>query len=276
MRDLIRRAGRLTALLGAAVTAALPGLPTMAGGPTGAVADHALTGTWNRYPQIDEPPDPKFPPPQPIPPPPLKAQYLSEWQDAQQKAKEADARGQPLYTDYVRCLPDGMPAMMMAMFPMEVLQTPGQVTIMQEAYNQVRRVYLNEKPMAVDDAEPGYWGHSAGRWQGGTLVIDTVGIKEAVRFRGAPHSPQMRIHERLHLVPPYYMVDEITVEDPVYLEGPWSFTYAYKRLPHYKMMEYVCDSNREYRDPVTGGTRLHIGAPAAAPAPASAPPPAPH
>jgi hypothetical protein len=37
-----------------------------------------------------------------------------------------------------------MPAMMVAMFPMEVLQTPGQITIVQEAYNQIRRIYLDE------------------------------------------------------------------------------------------------------------------------------------
>src|SRR5262249_4032052 len=109
-------------------------------------ASHAMTGTWNRYPQIDEKPDPKFPPPPPpVGPPPLKPQYLAEWQEQQKAARDADARGQPLFTDYVKCLPDGMPAMMLGMFPMEVLQTPGQVTIIQEAYNQVRRIYLNEK-----------------------------------------------------------------------------------------------------------------------------------
>jgi hypothetical protein len=261
-------------VLGGVILALVLGPAPQAAAP--AQASHAILGTWDRYPQIDEPRDPKFPPPKPIGTPPLKAQYLPAWQEAQQKAKEADARGQPLYTGYTQCLPDGMPAMMMGMFPMEVLQTPGQVTIIQEAYNQVRRIYLNEKPLAVEDAEPGYWGHSAGRWQGDTLVVDTVGIKETVRFRGVPHSPQMRIHERIHLVPPKYMVDEVTIEDPVYLEGPWSFTYAYERLPGYKMMEYVCDSNREYKDPETGGTRLRIGPPASPPAPPPGGNPAPH
>jgi hypothetical protein len=264
MRHALRAAHALGFLF---LTFAL-GSPAGAAGPAQA---HALMGTWDRYPQIDEPRDPKFPPPKPIAPPPLKAPYLAAWQAEQQKAKEADARGQPLYTGYTQCLPDGMPAMMMAMFPMEVLQTPGQVTIMQEAYNQVRRIYLNDKPLAVEDAEPGYWGHSAGHWEGDTLVVDTVGIKENVRFRGTPHSPQMRIRERIRVVPPKYMVDDVTIEDPVYLDGPWSFTYAYERLPGYKMMEYVCDSNREYKDPQTGGTRLRIGAPAPAPAEPAAP-----
>lgn len=224
-----------------------------------APAKHGLTGTWNRYPQLDEEPDPKLPPPPPpVGPPPLKPQYLASWEAQQKAVKEADERGQPLYTDYVKCLPDGMPAMMLAMFPMEVLQTPGQVTIVQEAYNQVRRIYLDEKQLPIEDAEPGYWGHSVGHWEGDTLIVDTIGIKEKVRFRGVPHSEQMRIHERIEMLTPDFFEDHITIEDPVYLTQPWTFAWAYKRLPHYKMLEYVCDSNREYKDPETGGTRLRL------------------
>ncbi len=262
MRDSIQRAG----MAPVAALVALAGLGcafvTVAAAAS-APAVHGLTGTWNRYPQIDEQPDPKFPPPPPVGPPPLKPQYLGAWEAEQKAAKEADARGQPLYTDYVKCLPDGMPAMMQGMFPMEVLQTPGQVTIVQEAYNQVRRIYLNEKQIAVEDAEPGYWGHSVGHWEGDTLLVDTVGIKETVRFRGVPHSDHMRIRERIRLLTPDFLEDRVTVEDPVYLTQPWTFTWAFKRLPHYKMLEYVCDANREYKDPQTGGTRLHLTAPPA-------------
>jgi hypothetical protein len=76
--------------------------------------------------------------------------------------------------------------MMMAMFPIAVLQTLGQIIIIEEAYDQVRRIYLNEQQIRIDDAEPGFWGHSVGHWEGDTLVANTVGIKEVVRFRTAP------------------------------------------------------------------------------------------
>jgi hypothetical protein len=258
MRYAALRAGALAQLVFVAMGVFLE--QAAAAPPAPAAANHGLTGTWNRYPQLGEEPelDPKFPPPPPIGTPPLKAEYMAGWEKDQKAAKDADARGQPLYTDYVKCLPDGMPSMMMGMFPMEVLQTPGQITIVQEAYNQVRRIYLNEKQIPIDDAEPGYWGHSVGHWEGDTLLVDTVGIKEKVRFRGVPHSDQMRIHEHIHMWSADIFEDRITIEDPEYLTQPWTFSWAYKRLPHYKMLEYVCDSNREYKDPDTGGTRLRL------------------
>ena len=196
----------------------------------------------------------------PIPTPPLKPEYMKDWQARQKEIADANARGQPLATNYTHCIPDGMPAMMMAMFPMEVLQSPGRVTIIQEAYNQVRRIYLNEQQVPVEDAEPRFWGHSVARWEGNTLVVDTVGIKENVKFREVPHSSQMRISERIRLTSPdgSTMENQIVVTDPVYLTGPWSWTWNYQRLSDYKLYEYVCEDNREYADPETGSTRLRV------------------
>ncbi len=218
----------------------------------------AMTGSWNRYPEIGEQPLPGFPAPPPIPPPPLKADHKVAWEAQRKAVQDAEAAGKPLYSNYTACMPDGMPAMMMGMFPMEVLQTPGQVTIIQEAYNQVRRIYMGAALPPFEDAEPLFWGHSSGKWEGDTLLVTTIGIKEDVRFRDVPHSNQMRIVERLKLLSPNMMEDVVTVTDPVYLEGPWTFKWVYKRIPGYKMLEYVCESNREYRDE-TGAARMRIG-----------------
>ena len=240
------------------VLAAVSSLTWAADAP---VARSHLTGTWDRYPGPGGQLDPRYTSAAAVPPPPLKPEEKAAWEARQKAAHEADQRGQPLYSGYTQCLPDGMPAMMMGMFPMEVLQTPGQVTIIQEAYNQVRRIYLGEHQMPVEDAEPLFWGHSVGHWQGDTLIVNTVGIKQNVRFRDVPHSDKMQIDERIRLLSPNMFQDEITVTDPVYLLKPWTFTWMYKRNPGYKMLEYVCEANREYRDPDTGGTRLKIGTP---------------
>src|SRR5690606_25885806 len=159
------------------------------------------------------------PPPaaQPIPDPPLKAEYLAAWRAEQARIAELTEQGLPPANNYSACIPDGMPAMMQAMFPMEVLETPGQVTIIQEAYNQVRRVHLDGEPMEPEDAEPRFSGHSVGRWEGDTLVVETVGVKDYVQFRNAPHSSKMRITERIRLIDDEYMENRVTVTDPEYL-----------------------------------------------------------
>ena len=217
-------------------------------------------GTWDRYPQaLDRQRDATVvAPPPDIPPPPLKAQFKAQWEATRKKIADANARGEPIANNYTHCVPDGMPTMMQAMFPMEVLQTPGQVTIIQEAYNQVRRIYLNDTLPAVEDAEPGFWGHSTGKWEGNDFVVETIGIKDNVRFRNAPHSAAMRIHERMRVIDADHFENDVTVEDPEYLTGPWSWKWVYQRRPNYKMYEYVCEDNREFADPVTGKARLRI------------------
>jgi len=218
-----------------------------------------LNGAWDRYPDSSGRVDPTVAPRAPdIPPPPLRAEYKSAYEAQQKAVAAANARGEPPATNYTHCLPDGMPAVMAAMFPLEVIQSPNRVTIIEEAYNQVRRIYLNEEQIPIEDAEPGFWGHSVGRWEGDVLLVDTVGIKENVRFRNAPHSAQMRISERIRLLSPNIFEDRITVVDPVYLTEPWTWTWQYQRKPGYKLYEYVCEDNREFADPITGAQRVQV------------------
>jgi hypothetical protein len=211
-----------------------------------------ITGSWERYrftfgPRTEEQRrDPNMPPQ--APPPPLKPGPLKEWQARVQAAREADAKGQPLATGYTYCLPDGMPSMMGAMFPLEILQSRGQVTVIEEAFTQVRRILLDQPQKAVEDVEPGFYGHSVGHWERDTLVVDTIGVKENVRYQNVSHSKDMHIKERMKLVAPDILWNEITIEDPAILEKPWTFTNAYKRMPGYTLLEYVCEDNREYAD----------------------------
>jgi hypothetical protein len=221
-----------------------------------------INGSWERYPTrfsgLGSEPEAAPAPPEDIPEPPLKAQYLEPWRAQQAEIRELTAQGRPPANHYSACIGDGMPAMMQAMFPMEVLETPGQVTIIQEAYNQVRRIHLNDELMPAEQAEPRFAGHSVGRWEGDTLVVETVGVKDHVQFRNVPHSNRMRIVERIRLVDEEFMQNQVTVIDPEYLTEPWSWTWMYRRWPDYKLQEYVCEDNRYYQDPETGQQRLRI------------------
>lgn len=223
-----------------------------------------INGSWERYPTTSaglgsEEATARAPePPAPVSDPPLKPEYLGAWRAERDRIAELTQQGLPPANNYSACIGDGMPTMMQAMFPMEVLETPGQVTFIQEAYNQVRRVYLNEPLVAPEDAEPRFAGHSSGRWEGDTLVIETVGIKDHVRFRNVPHSSSMRIVERIRLIDDDYMENQVTVTDPEYLTGPWTWRWMYKRWPDYKIQEYICEDNRYFQDPELGYQRLRV------------------
>ena len=213
-----------------------------------------LTGSWERY--RGPAGDTANPPPEA--PPPLKADLLAEWEARRAALREADARGEPPASNVTHCIPDGVPSMMNGPFPFEIIQHASQINIAQEAYSQVRRIYLDKPQLTLDDIELGFYGRSVGTWEGDTLVVDTVGIKEYVRFRDVPHTRDMRIRERFKLVRPDILWDEITIEDPAVLEKPWTVTFAYRRMPDYEIIEYVCEDNREYADE-DGVTRLRTG-----------------
>ena len=208
-----------------------------------AAAEPDFSGTWERYPPPGETADPRYAP-TPIPDPQLKPEYKAEWEAGQKILKQRLEEGQPAGDNYVHCIPDGMPAMMMGMFPMEIFQRPEQINITQEAFTQVRRVYMNQSLPKWDEVDPSFYGQSVGHWEGDTLVMETTGIKENVRFRWTPHSGAMKITERMRLLAPDILQDQITVEDS-YLEKPWTFSYSFRRMKDYKLQEYVCEENRE-------------------------------
>jgi hypothetical protein len=219
------------------VCAVLAASPLLAAQSSSTVPD--ITGSWERARDASIPA-----PSQPL----LKAQYLKDYQARLQKIREANAKGQPIAERVVQCLPDGMPGMMGGPFPMEILQSKGQVTIIQEAYTQVRRILLDRPQKPVDDVEPGFYGYSVGRWEGGTLVVDTIGVRENVIYQNVPHSKDMRIKERISLGANGLLRDEITIEDPAILEKPWTFTFGFRRMADYQLLEYICEDNREYSD----------------------------
>jgi len=243
-------AAGLAALVTFSAQAAAPGPVPKIQGPN-------FSGSWeDPYPpEVLRPADSPRPV-QSVPPAPLREPWLSQARERQRLAAAAIARGEPIPNNGLRCIPGGMPSMMGAVFPLEVLQSPGQVTIIQEAFAQVRRIYLNEKQIAFEDAEPLFFGHSVGRWEGNTLVVNTIGIKEGV---GTVHSPRMQIDERMVVTSADTWEDHITITDPEYLTRPWTYTFKYNRRKGYKINEFVCEDDRVFADPQTGKQRLRTG-----------------
>ena len=208
-----------------------------------------LSGIWGPY-RGGRGTDAKFAPPA-ASPLVLKPQYAKPYETRRAAEAEANQRGEQLANSSAQCIPYGMPTMMqVALYPIEIIQTPKQVTIVSEAFSEVRRVYLDRPQAKLDEVAPGYYGRSVGHWEGDALVVDTLGIKPTVGgYRGMPHSEQMRIAERIRLLSPEILHDQITITDPMTLDKPVTYTLAYKRMaPDYEMVEFICDNNREYVD----------------------------
>ncbi|MEI9891668.1 MAG: DUF6152 family protein [Caulobacteraceae bacterium] len=105
-------------------------------------------------------------------------------------------------TDAANCLPPGMPGVMTQPYPIQILVTPGEVTIIQEAYMQVRHVHTDGRDHAADP-DLTFNGDSIGHWEGDTLVVDTTGLApQAVLQAGVTHSKNEHIVERYRLSDP--------------------------------------------------------------------------
>lgn len=196
-----------------------------------------LTGVWERPADEGIRFDPSGSPP------PFTPAYAAKFQ----AALAARARGEDAADPTAGCLPPGMPRMMVATYPLEVLQTAGQVTMIAEWDSTVRRIFTDGRPHpSEDNLDTTFNGHSIGHWEGTTLVVDTVGLHGDTSFDASPaeHSDQMRLTERIRLLDPRTFEDQITVTDPVAFTRPWVVTRRYVRGgPDLQIMEYVCEEN---------------------------------
>ena len=141
------------------------------------------------------------------------------------------------------CLPPGMPGIMGQPYPMEFLLTPGKVTIVIEAYQQVRHIYTDGRPLP-EDPDLKFHGTSIGRWDGDTLIVDTIGFSPLTQIAGnVPHGGKMRIVERFRLTDPDTMSIETTITDPEILAAPYTTTRTLRRHRNWTIAEYICEEN---------------------------------
>ena len=149
------------------------------------------------------------------------------------------------------CVPDGLPRVLATPYPLEIVQgPPGQITLIYELNHQVRPIRL-DKPMPGEKeliSFPFYNGHSVGRYEGDTLVVESAGFndKTFVDATGAPHTDQMRTVERIRKISSKQLEDVITVHDPEYYSRDWQARFVYNQRTDIKMEDYVC--GEKHRD----------------------------
>ncbi len=143
------------------------------------------------------------------------------------------------------CLPHGVPRVMFVPLPMEIFQVPGKVLIYQEGGNELRQIHLDRQhPKEFDTLT--YNGDSIGKWEGDTLVVDTIGMNDItwVDHVGLPHSEELHVVERIRRVDHDTLQDDFTIEDPKTFTKPWTAQQMYKLKPGWEIAEYTCENNK--------------------------------
>jgi hypothetical protein len=160
-----------------------------------------------------------------------------------ERRQKLAAEGTPERQPADECVPHGVPAVIRLPTPLQIIQTPGQVTIIQEASRTVRIVFLDQ-PHPRDWA-PTFMGHSVGHWEGDILVVDTVGMRANwLEISGAPASEQMHVIERLRKIDGGKRLEDVfTIDDPLMYTRQWTARREYLWSPGERVQEYICEES---------------------------------
>ena len=175
---------------------------------------------------------------------------LQPWARALQAEREAKLhQDDPLS----RCLPPGVPRIDMstpaAPHPFKIVQTPTLVILLYETSSNstFRQVFLDGRPLPKDP-QPTWLGYSVGRWEGGTLVVDTAGfngLSWTDTAKGRPQTEAAHVTERFTRPDFGHLAIDITIDDPKAFVKPWRVTVPAKLLPDTDLIETYCENEKD-------------------------------
>jgi hypothetical protein len=145
-----------------------------------------------------------------------------------------------------RCLPIGPLQMLAHPLPKKILQTRGLVVFLHERNMEFRQIYTDGRPLPKDP-QPAWYGYSTGHWEGDTLVVDTIGLRDELwaDFHGAPLTDQAKIRERFRRTSFGTLEAQVTVDDPKAYTKPWTVTINQRLALDTDLLEYACLENEK-------------------------------
>jgi hypothetical protein len=165
----------------------------------------------------------------------LNSPILLPWaRDVVRKRNELILSGNPAPSPTASCWPKGVTAFLLSPMtqPMYFVQGPKEVVMILTSFSDVRHVHLTDKHS--DNVKPSWYGESIGRYEGDTLVVDTIGLDDRTRVDGfgTPHTTQLHIIERYHLIE-----DGNVLEVNVHIEDPGTFTMPWDAIQRFRQYE---------------------------------------
>ena len=161
---------------------------------------------------------------------------LQPW--AAKLAKERLSKQDP----EANCLPTGVPRQ--APYPWRVMQSPTHVYFLFEGnIHSYRQIFMN-RDTHPKDLNPTWYGDSIGKWDGDTLVVDSVGFNDRFwfDFAGHPHTEQLHVTERYRRTDNNHLDYDTIVDDPGAYTRPFTL-HGHSTLQNTELMEYICNEN---------------------------------
>src|ERR1700726_3655285 len=163
----------------------------------------------------------------------LNSPILQPWaRDVVRKRNEIVLSGKPVPTPSASCWPKGVTGFLLSPMtqPMYFVQGPKDVVMILTSFSDVRHIHLADKHS--DAVKTSWYGESIGRYEGDTLVVDTIGLDDRSRVDGfgTPHTKQLHVIERFHLIEDGKVLEaNVHVEDPGAFTMPWDANQRFRQ-----------------------------------------------
>jgi hypothetical protein len=157
------------------------------------------------------------------------------------------------YDPQSSCVPPGGPRQFATPYPMEIIQQPEnkRIIIIFEGGGHIwREIFMDGRPHPPKNSIKGetWMGHSVGRWEGDTLVVDVTNFNEGtwIDYYGHPHTNLMHVVERFTRPNKNVLHYEATINDPGAYTAPWTVAWNIPWNQNGELEEYICQENNEY------------------------------
>ena len=170
-----------------------------------------------------------------------------------------DYRRENQFEPHTRCKPSGGAREFFTPYGVEFNDIPElkRIFIMDIGGPHTYRIIYMDGRQHPKNLEPSYYGDSIGRWEGDTLVVDTIGFNE--RFwmdrEGSPHTEKLHFTERFTRMDMNNLKYEITVDDPGAYTATWSTGFVLRWSPGQELFEYVCQDNNHAPELMVGAQK---------------------
>jgi hypothetical protein len=166
------------------------------------------------------------------------------------------------FEPHTRCKPSGGPRQFLTPYGVEIVDLPEikRIMIMDiGGPHTFRTIYMDGRPHPKD-LNPSFYGHSIGKWEGDTLVVDTIGFNEKFWIdRGqAPHTEKLHMIEKFTRTDMNTMQYELTVDDPGAYTAIWSRSSSMSFRANTELFEYVCQDNNQAPELLVGSEQKTV------------------